>query len=388
VKNTNNTTINHPIKGRVDIQSLEEHEAYAILSSIPFLGGLKIKLLISHYGSSLKALLADKEEIRQFPGFGSRILTGWDNWIEDSKWKKNLLLVAEHQAKMITPSSPGYPSRLLEAVDHPGLLYMKGSLLPKDQNCIAIVGTRKASVYGYEMAIRFAKELSSHGYTIVSGLARGIDTGAHIGALETGRTIAVIGSGLADIYPVENKGLSERIMKKGALLSEFPMATPPDRHNFPQRNRIVSGMVQGIILIEAPRKSGAMITMEIGAQQNKKLFALPGRADMETFKGNHFLIKSGRAQLVESAKDVMEGFGDLFSGLSKNKPETGPKIPLEKEEEEFIKSLPEQEVSIEEIVQMTKMPIAKINVLLMGLLLKKAIKEYPGKQYIKNGAYS
>jgi len=381
------TTITHPIKGLIDIQELDESEAFLILSLMPALGAIKIRLLVQYFGSPTRALLAEKEELQGIPGFGPKIVEGLAKWREDVQWKQNLAIATQHNVHIIPYTNPLYPKRLLEIADHPVLLYMKGDWQLCDQKCIAIVGTRQASIYGYEMAQRFGMELASYGFTVVSGLARGIDTGAHLGALERGRTIAVIGSGLADIYPAENKPLADRIAQKGIVMSEFPMETPPDRQNFPQRNRIVSGMTLGTILIEAPYKSGAMITMEKGLAQGRKLFALPGRADHDNFRGNHELIKSGRAQLVESAEDVVRSFEDLFCGLRAAKPGTVvPKIHLEKEEEELIKILPEQETSFEEIIQLTKLPVMKLNVLLMSLVLKKAIKEFPGKLY-KKGAY-
>jgi len=362
---------------------LNELEALVILASIPHLGSIKIRLLLHYFGSAIEALAASVEEIARLPGFGPKISSQWIKCRQNTSWKENLNL-AEHMGVDIIPfTSPRYPKHLLEISDHPVLLYMKGTLEKKDQRSIAIVGTRQASIYGLEMAEKFGYELTRCGFTVVSGLARGVDTAAHKGALQGGRTLAVIGSGLADIYPQENERLAQEIAQKGALISEFPMATPPDRQNFPQRNRIVSGMTMGTLLIEAPRKSGAMITMEKGLAQNRKLFALPGRADSEYFKGNHYLIKNGHAQLVECAGDIAGSFDDLLSRCIPNAPIPNNQILLEKEEQDLLNKMPTEEVSIEEIVQLTKLPIQDLNVLLLSLELKQVIKKKHGPIFLK-----
>lgn len=382
---TLNQKIAHPFKGKIGIEELDPLEALVILSSIPGLGPAKIKTLLSHFGSSIEVLLADAEAVGELPGFGSKVIEGLKSWHLAKAWSQNLLLLAEEKAKVISFTDPSYPKRLLKIPDHPILLYIKGEVLASDQRSIAIIGTRQASIYGNEMALRFAKELALRGFTIVSGLARGIDTSAHLGALEGGRTIAVIGSGLSNIYPSENRGLSKIIATRGALISEFPMATAPDRQNFPQRNRIVAGMTQAVLLIEAPKKSGAMGTVSLALEGGKKIFTLPGRIDSGNFQGNHSLIKNGQAKLVESSEEIAGCFDDLFS-LPPMPAITRPKgIPLGEEEEKLINMLPNEEISIEGIIQLTKLPIAKLNVLLMGLVLKRALKEFPGKVYKKHG---
>jgi DNA processing protein len=361
---------------------LNELEALVILAGTPHLGSVKIRLLMKHFGSALNALEAQINEIAILPGFGTKILQEWGTWKKDSSWEVNFEIAYKNQATIIPFYSDHYPKKLLELPDFPILLYVKGKILSIDQRSIAIVGTREASVYGREMADRFSQDLANYGFTVVSGLARGIDTAAHYGALRRGRTLAVIGSGLANIYPPENLDLAQVISTKGALISEFPMNTAPDRQNFPQRNRIVAGLTLGTLLIEAPVKSGAMITMDKALTYKKRLFAIPGRLDNENFSGNHVLIKNGQAQLVENAKDIMEQFDQLFGG---NLPPVNSfKHPiLEKEEEVLLSLLPNEELNIDEIVQLTKYPVTKLNVLLMSLLLKKTIKLYPGKIYKK-----
>lgn len=362
---------------------MNDLEALIILSSLPQLGSVKIRLLLKAFGSPLEALNASAMELAELPGFGPKILAYWEEWKKNSKWKEDLQFAERENVQIIPFTDPRYPKRLLELSDFPILLYVAGELKPQDARSIAIVGTRQASVYGNQMAEKIAYDLARMGFTIVSGLARGIDTAAHQGALYKGRTIGVIGSGLGDIYPAENRMLAEVIKKQGALISEFPMKTPPDKPNFPQRNRIVSGMTMGTLLIEAPVKSGAMITLEKGLVQGRKLFALPGRADDENFRGNHLLIKTGKAQLIESAEEIAECFDSLFVNNASIKSGSLIRPIFEKEEENFLELLPSYELSLNELANLTQLPPNKLNVLLMSLVLKKAVKEFPGKIYKK-----
>jgi len=361
---------------------LKELDALVALSTVSHLGSVKIRLLVKYFGSAIAAMAASSTEIQQLPGFGPKITAGLEAMRNSDTWKKELELAERMHVKLIPWTSPEYPKRLLEIDDYPILLYVRGEIKSKDSQAIAIVGTRHPTIYGLEMAEKLACDLASSSFTIVSGLARGIDTAAHRGALRNGRTIAVIGSGLADIYPAENKGLADEIAQNGALISEFSMRTPPDRQNFPQRNRIVSGLSLGTLLVEAPIKSGAMSTMERAKDHKRKRYALPGRADGEQFRGNHALIKQG-VQLIENAQDIANSFDFLFQNIKDDRIIYTKKLSLEKEEEELLKILPSEEMTLEEISRRTVLPIAKLNVLLMSLILKKAIKEYPGKIYKK-----
>ncbi len=362
---------------------MDELEALVILSSISSLGSIKIRLLIQHFGSAVEALKAKPSELSLIPGFGPKIMQSWELGIKhDQACRANFDFAERLGVEIVAFTDSKYPKRLLDIADHPILLYVKGELIKQDQRCLAIVGTRAASIYGKEMAYRLGRELAQAGFTIVSGLARGIDTAAHQGALELGRTIGVLGSGIGCLYPEENRALADAMCDNGAVISEFSMNTPPDRTHFPQRNRIVSGMTLGTVLIEAPERSGAMLTVEKAIAQGRPAFALPGRADQEFFKGNHLLIKSKRADLIDCAEDVINYFDELTLPLVFNRPEK-PKVALEKEEEELLHRLPTIELSMEEIGRQTGLPIIRLNVLLMSLVLKKVVKQYPGKIYKK-----
>lgn len=353
---------------------MEELVALVNLTETPLLGSIKIRLLLQRFGSAIESLKANPKEVMKLPGFTPKVMQGWG-----TARSRSLELVDRLDLQIIPFTSPKYPKRLLELTDHPIILYVKGEIKNSDQQSIAVVGTRLASLYGKDMAAKISQELASSGITVVSGLARGIDTEAHLGALKNGRTLAVIGSGLANIYPHENAQLAEKIAENGALISEFPPETPPDRQNFPQRNRIVSGMTMGTLLIEAPVKSGAMITMQRGKEQGRKLFALPGRVDSDSFKGNHHLIKNGEAELIENAIDILNSFNGLFTYRSSIV--SKPLPPLEPAEQQLLSLLPKEELSIDDIMKISDLPVIKLNILLMSLILKKVIREYPGKIY-------
>ena len=230
-------------------------------------------------------------------------------------------LCAEKGIGFLIFSDPEYPARLKEIADPPLLLYKKGALLENDRNAIAIVGTRHPSFYGRTQAKKFAQELASRGLTIVSGLARGIDQVAHDAALQVsyGRTLAVMGCGLDVIYPKEHEGLARRIAERGAVLSEYPLGTPPLPENFPRRNRILSGLSHATFVVEAHARSGSLITAHQAVEQGREVFALPGPVDQLTSRGTHQLIKEG-ACLVESSEDILLVLADRLKLENKFEP--------------------------------------------------------------------
>lgn len=352
-----------------------------ILSRIPGLGSVKIQKLLQSFENTQELLSASQDVIAEQAGLS--IASHWtkakfENFQQE--WEQLL-------SEGITPLSyrnKNYPPSLLKLRDYPIILYMKGHYLPKDHKSIAVIGTRNATLYGLEMARQLSSELAAHGYTIVSGLARGIDTAAHEGALNAkGRTLAVIGSGFHHVYPKENLGLASQVAQHGALLTEYFPSIPPDKSQFPQRNRIVSGMSLATLLIEAPEKSGAMITVGLTLAQKKKVFALPGRADQPNFRGNHRLIKQHQAILVESTEDILQSFEELFTSANLKNLTQYDKIILDDEEKRLLEAFPNQEVSIEDLSKLYPASTSKLHSLLMSLVIKKMIKEFPGKLYKK-----
>ena len=225
---------------------MNEIEALLILNHVPGMGPVKVRRLIEQMG----------------------LVAAARRWENETAWRRDLACAEKEGVALIPYTDARYPSALLQLSDFPTLLYVKGEL--PDGKALGIVGTRQCTHYGREMAEKIAEEVAVEGVTVVSGLARGIDTAAHLGALKSGRTVAFIGSGLADLYPTENAPLAERIAKQGAVVSEFPMLTPPDRHHFPRRNRLISALSQGVLLVEGPLKSGGMITMQMAESQGKR----------------------------------------------------------------------------------------------------------------------
>jgi len=283
---------------------------------------------------------------------------------------------------IITVDDEQYPENLKHIYDPPKVLYVKGGFKPEDCFNIAIVGTRRASLYGQQNAERFAAELAERGFTITSGLARGIDTLAHKGAIKRGgRTIAVLGCGIDIAYPPENKKLMEEIEKKGAIISEFPIGTPPLKYNFPIRNRIISGLSMGVLVIEAPEKSGALITVSYALEQGREVFSLPGRIDTPTSKGTLGLIKDG-AKLVQTIDDILEELQSLPEKERKEHEKENFDISgLTDEEKSVINVLSEEPMHIDEIK--SNVDVSNISSILLKLELKKAIRELPGKHYVR-----
>lgn len=335
---------------------MNETEALLILMHLP---KVYVRKLVVQYGSALAAM----SEI---------------SWEYTKSWELDCQLIEKEKIKLISYVDPCYPTCLRDLSDFPLLLYIKGKLLPSDENGLGIVGTRQCSLYGQSLAEKIAEEVAVQGLSIISGLARGIDTAAHRGALKTGRTLAFIGSGFGHLYPKENTNLAEEISEKGAVISELPMTALPEKRHFPKRNRLVSAFSKGVLLVEAPIRSGAMITMEMAANQNKFCFALPGRVDMETFRGNHFLIKKQKATLVENASEMVSILLPEVSFITQKGKSF---IELSTEEQQLVHFFPSEEIGIESLAEKTKLSIGKLNALLMGLVLKKVIREFPGKQY-------
>jgi DNA processing protein len=364
---------------------VEEYVALLILSHTNSIGNIKARKLVDYFGSATEVFSAQKSDLLNVHGIGHECAEELLQWKDNDAWRRDLEAVEEDNVMLLPYTDARYPKMLRNIPDSPNILYVKGSLTPADRNSIAVVGTRAPTIYGKEMAERFGYDLAHYSFTVVSGFARGVDTAAHHGALRKGRTIAVIGSGLGHIYPPENTPLVAHVEQRGAIISELPMNAPPDKRHFPRRNRLVSGMTRGTVVIEAPVKSGSLITARYARQHGKALFALPGRADIESFRGNHILIKNGDALLVESARDIAEHFDDLFAihGAPPQKKKQEYVGNLSQEEAYILEKMSSDELTIDELACRVQIPIDKINVMLMGLVLKRRIREYPGKIYKK-----
>ncbi|MFA5199098.1 MAG: DNA-processing protein DprA [Candidatus Omnitrophota bacterium] len=361
---------------------MNDFEALVSLNLIPFLGGVSLKRLRERFGRPAEIFKASFAALSETVGERSaRGIANFDTRI----LKEDLSLAKDAGVGIVTIEDGDYPLILKEIPSPPVVIYFRGRLGGNDCISIGIVGSRRASFYGLSSAENFAAALSRQGFTIVSGLARGADTYAHRGALKAGgRTIAVMGSGFSNIYPPENTELARRISSCGAVISEFPMKTLPLPQNFPRRNRLISGLSCGILVTEAAKNSGALITADFALEQGREVFALPGRIDSAGSDGTNNLIKQG-AKLVTCLEDILEGLGGFFPEerkiFSEEIKSTASGDPEEKILYGQIGRLP---VGVDELVEKTSLESSRILGLVLRLRLKKLIRALPGKYYIRS----
>ena len=357
------------------------------LSSIPGVGRVTFRKLVELFGSPERALSASHEELRNSGMLSDKVVEAITSFPWQEHAKQELEKAAEANSAIVIADNPAYPERLRNTPDRPPYLYVKGELRAEDRNAIAIVGTRKPTHYGLTVTRRLASELSAAGFTIVSGMARGIDTQAHRGALAAkGRTIAVLGCGIDVVYPPENKGLMEEIIStgRGAVVTENPFGTQPESGYFPARNRIISGLSQGTVIIEAAEDSGSLITAKYTLEQGRKLFAVPGNIGSLTSKGTNSLIKQG-AVLVEGVEDILR---DL--GLQKR--DTGPASPvrplpaLTPEESTVLCCITNEPKHIDIIMNESRANAGKLSGVLINLELKGLARQLPGKYFVREGS--
>jgi len=297
---------------------------------------------------------------------------------------KELELIKKYKVKVISLDDKGYPAILKEIHSAPKVLYVRGEILQEGQVAVAIVGSRVASHYGLTASQKLGYELASRGVVVVSGLARGIDSAAHKGAIKAhGKTIAVLGSGLAEVYPPENRKLADEIVESGgALVSEFPMETEPLSWHFPRRNRIISGLSLGVVVVEAAKNSGALITADFALEQNREVFAVPGMIDAKTSFGTNELIKQG-AKLIQTADDIIEGLELKLKISAKKDKEFSLRLNLSAEESAVYEGLDRGSKYIDDIAESLGISASKVSGLLVGLQIKKLVKELPGKYFIR-----
>jgi len=357
-------------------------EAYVTLNLIPKLGPVRLRRLRDALGGPQAILQAGSETLASVPGIGpeaARSIAGWKTTVDP---EREFQLAAAAGARILCPSCPEYPAGLKEIHDPPSVLYMMGNLEPRDRTAVGVVGSRKPSHYATEAAKKISHQLAYQGVTVVSGLARGIDTAAHQGALAAkGRTLAVIGSGLNRLYPPENDCLARRIAESGAVLSEFPMETGADRQTFPMRNRIISGLSFGLLVVEAGASSGALISANQAAEQGRSLYAIPGRIDHPGAFGSNRLIQQG-AKLIMSAEDILEDLQLLFP----KQPEltrTGATESLSGEERQIYETMDSEEVIMDELIAKTGLPSHQVASTLLRLEMRRLVKQLPGSRFVK-----
>lgn len=346
---------------------------------IPDIGPVTIRSLISRFGGPEKVFSVDMEELKAVNGIGerrARSIRDFSGWDEIGKLIERL---DSEGVGVILYTDKEYPSLLREIEDAPVILYVKGEIKEEDRFSIAIVGSRNVTPYGRSVAEKIAGELAGSGFTIVSGMARGVDTIAHSSSLRAGgRTIAVMGSGIDLIYPPENKWLFNRIAGSGYVVTEFPPGTPPNRENFPKRNRLISGLSLGVVVVEATEGSGALITAKAALEQNREVFAIPGNISSPNSKGTNELIKTG-AKLVQKSDDIIEELAPLLKGFIRQKKKNN--VELTEGEKEICNKLTSEPRHIDDIVRESGLSTQKVLSILLGLELKGVVSQHDGKRF-------
>lgn len=360
-------------------------------------GPVTFTRLLKLFGSIDRIMGASVSELTKTEGIGFKTAERIAATRDKFDTAKELELAQKLGVWIVNSDDTRYPIKLKEIYDPPPVLYVKGTLTRADNLAISIVGSRQCSMYGQEQSSRFAYYLSSSGFTICSGMARGIDTAAHQGALSAGgRTIAVQGCGLANIFPPENKRLFELISESGACISELPLTAEPLATNFPARNRIIAGLSLGTIVIEAALRSGALLTANAAIDYNREVMAVPGKIDSPLSKGAHQLIKQG-AKLIESVEDVMEALGYYgeqlkeHAGIATKKASEEIEKPLfdieqlnlTNDEKTILSCLDKEPTHIEQIIAQTSLTAGSVNASLISLRLKGLIKQLPGSLFVK-----
>ncbi len=354
---------------------------YLNLLNIGYRSVIKLK---NRFGTLVKALSAPDRELLSVEGIRKKTLESIVEKRHQPLLQKELDLQQKSDCDLITINDETYPDALRQIACPPLVLYVRGALKPEDKNALAVVGTRKPTRYGKKTARSLAYQLASGGVTIISGLAKGLDSEAHQGALDAGgRTIAVLGSGLLRMYPRENIKLARRIAQSGAVISEFPLETDPYRSNFPIRNRIISGMSLGTVVVEAAAKSGTLITAAFALEQGRAVFSVPGNVDQPASEGANSLIKQG-ASLVQNADDIFRELPYLTrrKDLPDQNKHKSMAVKLSSKEKSIVDLLSDQPVHIDELTQLCHMSAAEISVLLLTLEIKRIIKQLPGKYYV------
>lgn len=354
---------------------------WLMLKSVPGVGNVLIKRLIDHFQTPSRVFGSTVQELVRIDGISDRLaLSILRQQITDSV-RKEADLIDRARCRLITLIDPDYPPLLNEIPDPPPYLYLYGECRPADP-CIAVVGSRNATQYGINTAMQLARDFSKAGYTIVSGLARGIDTAAHEGSLfEGGRTLAILGSGLRRIYPSENLRLAEKISRSGAVISEFPLEAKPERHYFPARNRIISGCCLGVVIVEAAQKSGALITARLALEQNREVFAVPGNIRSSKSGGTHALIKQG-AKLVECVEDVIGELQPIWKQpVLWNQEPPRPATPVNNftpEEKQVLELLGSYPIHIDSLARTLNVPVGNLSGTLLKLELSGMVRQVSG----------
>ncbi len=368
---TNSTT--------VDLE--DPTQAAMCLSMVEGIGPKNFQSLIEALGSPKDVLQTAPSTLRELPGIGTKLARAISLAVQTVDVESELQRCRQNAIDTLSIDRDTYPKRLREISDPPGLIYCRGELVSHDDLAIAIVGTRHATNYGKTQAEKLARSLSMCGFTIVSGLARGIDASAHRGALAaSGRTIAVLGCGLLNMYPPDHKQLADEIIRHGALISENPTLQPPKSGAFPRRNRIITGLSLGVIIVEAAERSGALISARHAMEQGREVFAVPGPIDSRTSRGCHRLIRDG-AKLVESVDDVLEELGPLATPTNIDAQQSvhhPAELKLNDLEQTVLQAIQSAPTEIDDIVDATGLPVHRILATVSVLEMRHLVRRTSG----------
>lgn len=371
--------------------SCDDLKYWLALTLIKDIGPVTAKRLLSAFRTPKRVFEASPNELKDVEGINGSKINGISEFNSWDKVEKEINEINGHNVRIIRYTDEEYPESLRHIDDSPVILYVRGSFIKKDKYAVAIVGSRNMTPYGKKITETIASDLALCGITIVSGMARGIDAISHKSALKAnGRSIAVLGSGLDNPYPPENKGLFDELSEKGCVISEFPMGTPPNKENFPQRNRLISGLSLGVLVVEAAARSGSLITASCALDQGKDVFAVPGNITSTNSEGTHELIKKG-AKLVQKAEDILEeiaphlkglrGSGLSGESLSANLPINLNGLEINDEEKAICNILGSEPKHIDIISREAGMQAGRVLGILLGLEIKGIVKQSEGKRF-------
>ena len=373
--------------------STDDLRSHVRLACVPGIGSRLRRLLLERFGTPEGVFAASPDEISSVGRIGRKLATMIPTLADSAVADDVIALCRKRSVDILLDGTATYPALLSRIDDPPGLLFVRGTLLPQDSLSVAIVGARHATVYGLKVAEQLGAGLARAGYTVVSGLARGIDAAAHRGAMKAGgRTIAVLGSGVLNVYPPEHADLAQEVIDAGALISELPPLTEPNVGTFPQRNRIVSGLSLGVVVVQAADRSGALITARLATEQGREVFAVPGPIDCRMSRGCHGLIRDG-AKLVESVDDILEEFGPLFETATTAEGravKSAAELQLGDIEQRVLDVCDSlaggatKPVSIDDLVDRSGLAASQVLSTVGVLEMRRLIRRLPGNQIVRN----
>jgi DNA processing protein len=357
------------------------------LTFIRNVGPASAKALLAHFGGAEEIFKATRNQLLKVPGINEKRTDMLDFSTVLKRAEEELKFIENNDIRVVFYTDPAYPKRLKNCLDGPILLYAKGNMELNQRHVVSIVGTRNATEYGKHLCRQLVEELQQYNTLIISGLALGIDVTAHKESLKQNlQTVGVLGHGIDRIYPYQNRGTAEKMMEHGGILTEFPSGTMPDRENFPQRNRIVAGMADATIVIEASIKGGALITAEIANSYDRDVFAFPGRVDDEYSEGCNFLIRNNKAALLTCAADLAYSLGWEKDGDAKPVEQLSLPIDLSEDERRIFDIIHQHKspLAIDDLTIKTNMPMSQLAMNLLNMEMQGYIRSLPGKTYCLN----